>query len=211
METPYITNRLLLSGTAAGEPAFDHVCCERAFYSFPLDVARKSGAFDTLRVLAAEHLLSLKIDLGDPISIAGTLRAYRHTDADGAHLCVVAFARELLYVKTEPENHVELVGVISRAPVYRKTPLGREICDLFLSVERAFLRRDCLPVIVWCAAAREAGSWQSGDAVKVIGRLQSRDYVKTTPDGHALTKTAYEVSASHIARLEPAQVTKPRL
>ncbi len=198
------SNRLELCGMPDGEAVFDHVCRDRAFAAFPLRIPRKSGVCDVVRTLCEERENTLAVlrecaDMGAYLRVSGQLRSYRRYEADGAHLYIVAFAREIVCSPCEAENSVELLGRVCRAPIYRKTPFGREICDLMLEVERAYNRRDVLPIIVWGGLARAASGWHTGEIVRVHGRLQSRVYEKQTEAGGVETRTAYEVSATSAA------------
>ena len=197
------TNQLSICGEAADTPSLSHVCCGRAFYQFHVAVARQSGVCDTVCVLAQERLLQRAVRPGDPVAISGQLRTYRRLEPGGGRLLVVAYAMGLSMCAMPPENCVELIGCVLHEPVYRKTPLGREICDLFLSVERAFERRDTIPVIAWGHNARAAADWRVGDMAWLEGRLQSRVYRKELPDGRVEERVAYEVSATRIERLPP--------
>ena len=91
-------------------------------------------------------------------------------------------------------NDVILEGPICREPTYRRTPLGREICDVMLAVPRAFKRADYLPCILWGRTAQEISDCHTRDRIRVAGRLQSRIYTKLTEDGPE-QRTAYEISA----------------
>jgi len=197
------TNRLNICGEAADTPAFSHVCCGRPFYLFHIAVPRQSGVVDTVCVLAQERLLQRAVRAGDPVAVSGQIRTYRRVDDAGSRLLIVAYAMGLSLCTMPPENSAELTGSIWHEPVYRKTPLGREIRDLFLSVERAFGRHDTIPVIAWGHNARAAADWHAGDMVWTEGRLQSRVYRKDLGGGRVEERVAYEVSAARIERLPP--------
>ncbi len=194
---------LSICGEAADVPSWSHVCCGRTFYQFHVSVMRQSGVCDTICVLAQERLLQHTVRPGEPVAVSGQLRTYRHVGPDGGRLLVSAYATGISFCEMPPENRVELVGSTMHEPIYRKTPLGREICDLFLSVERAFERRDTIPVIAWGHNARAAADWRIGDMAWLEGRLQSRAYRKELPDGRSEERVAYEVSATRIERLPP--------
>ena len=104
------------------------------------------------------------------------------------------FAQSLRFVSAPDRNDVELTGVLCKPPVFRTTPLGRDICDLMLAVSRRYGRSDYLPCIVWGSVAHEASLWDTGTPVSLTGRLQSREYIKTL-DGQKYRRTAFEVSA----------------
>ena len=88
---------------------------------------------------------------------------------------------------------MRLTGTVCREPVYRHTPLGREITDLMLAVSRRYRRRDYVPCILWGSVARMGAECPVGTVLTVEGRLQSRCYVKQTEEGPE-ERTAYEVS-----------------
>lgn len=192
-------NSIVLAGTLADIPAFSHICYERRFYRFALSVARRSGVEDVLPVICEERLLPPMPEIGEEFTVSGQLRAYSRCDG-GARLLIAAFCTALSMGVLEPENQVYLSGRLARPPMYRATPLGREIADLFLAVDRGFGKSDYLPVIAWGRNARIAGEWREGDRVEVLGRLQSRAYQKTLPDGAVAERTAYEVSAASVKR-----------
>ena len=130
------------------------------------------------------------------------MRSFNNRSGEGSRLLLYVYAQELLPAEDEDRNEIELAGTICRDPTWRRTPMGREICDLMLAVNRRYGRSDYLPCIAWGAAAREAALWQVGDTVSLNGRIQSRRYSKTV-DGQTLEKTAYEVSVIGIRREFP--------
>ena len=197
------TNQLYLCGTMEELPVFSHACYGQRFVRFMLAVERKSGATDRLPVLASEDLLPPVLEENCQLAVEGQLRTYTQCGNEGNHLLIAGFARSVRLSDGEPDNQVQLCGILSRPPVYRSTPLGREIADLFVGVERAFHKSDYLPVIAWGRNARLASGWNVGDPVQVTGRLQSRGYQKKLSDGAVCDRTAFEVSASSIIRVLP--------
>ncbi|MEG1525277.1 MAG: single-stranded DNA-binding protein [Clostridia bacterium] len=191
-------NYLFLAGALSSMPTFSHACFGLQFVRFNLQVERRSGAVDTLPVICEERLLPPMFELGDPLTVEGQLRAYSQRTENATKLMIAAFAQEVHLCTQEPENIVELRGALMRPPVFRSTPLGREIADLFLVVQRSFGKTDYLPVIAWGRNARLCGMWQPGDLVEVSGRLQSRSYHKLQMDGSVREMTAFEVSATII-------------
>ena len=193
-------NSIVLAGRLFDLPSFSHVSNERRFFRFALAVQRMSGVEDILPVICEERLLPPVAAPGDPLSVRGQIRAYSRCDG-GARLLIAAFCTSLSMGMQEPENRVYLCGRLTRPPVFRGTPLGREIADVFLAVSRGFGKSDYLPVIAWGRNARIVSGWQAGDRVEATGRLQSRVYQKTLPDGTVTERTAYEVSATSIKRV----------
>ena len=198
MEETILHNYAMLRGVLREAPRFSHQNREERFYRFSLDVARLSGAVDTVHIIAREALLAaLEPGGGDKLCVCGELRSFNNRSGVGAKLVITVFARELWLDCGEDENVIELRGTLCKAPNYRVTPMGREICDLMLAVRRRYGRCDYLPCIAWGASAREAADWIVGDAVRLTGRIQSRIYQKLI-DGAPVEKTAYEVSVIQI-------------
>ncbi len=202
METLGRNNYALLRGTLAGPPVFSHESRQERFFRFPLRTERLSGAYDTLNVLARERLLA-ETDLAAAprLEVTGEVRTFNNTSGEGAKLVISLFARRILLSReTADDNLVLLTGTLCKMPVLRRTPLGREICDLMVAVNRHYGRSDYLPCLVWGERAHAAARWRVGDVVSLTGRLQSRDYRKTLPDGSTEDRRAFEISVMEIER-----------
>jgi len=191
----HTANQITLRGTLASLPHFSHENHGRRFFRFFLEVPRLSGAVDTLPVIAEEGIL-LSTDLadGDMLTIAGQIRSHNIRSDGKRHLLIFVFANAILCEDGDAINSVILEGPICREPTYRRTPLGREICDVMLAIPRAFRRADYLPCILWGRTALEVSQCHTRDILKITGRLQSRVYTKITDSGSE-ERTAYEISA----------------
>lgn len=191
----HITNQITLWGTLSSLPEFSHENHGRQFYRFFLEVPRLSGAVDKLPVLAELATLN-KMDLtaGEMLTVHGQVRSHNIHVEGRRHLLIFVFATSVSAENGEAINDVILEGPICREPTYRRTPLGREICDVMLAVPRAFRRADYLPCILWGKTAQEAAQCHIRDIIRIYGRLQSRVYTKITEDGPE-EKVAYEISA----------------
>ena len=188
-------NQIILRGTVAAAPAFSHENHEKQFYRFSLEVPRLSGAVDVLPVIAEKTALDCAgVMEGDSIAVSGQIRSHNLRRDGRRHLLIFVFAASLAREDGEPVNDVTLEGFLCREPIYRRTPLGREICDVMLAVPRAFQRADYLPCILWGRTAQEAARCHTRDKIGITGRLQSRLYTKLTDDGPE-QRTAYEISA----------------
>lgn len=188
-------NQILLRGTLASLPQFSHENHDRRFFRFTLDVPRLSGFVDTLPVIAEEGILNdADLSGGDMLTVTGQIRSHNIRSDGRRHLLIFVFASAIRCEDGEPMNDVILEGPICREPTYRRTPLGREICDVMLAVPRAFKRADYLPCILWGRTAVEASQCHTRDRIHICGRLQSRTYTKVTEAGSE-ERTAYEVSA----------------
>ena len=188
-------NQIVLRGDLLGMPEFSHENHGKRFCRFLLESQRLSGAVDTLPVVAREELLNgIELCPGLRLTVRGQIRSHNHTDESGRHLMVFVFASDLWAEEGEPINEVTLEGPLCRQPTYRRTPLGREICDAMLAVKRTFHRADYLPCILWGRTAQEVSACRTRDVIRISGRLQSRNYTKLTDEGPQ-ERTAYEISA----------------
>ena len=191
----HTANQIILRGTLASLPQFSHENHNRRFFRFLLEVPRLSGAVDTLPVIAEESILNAAdLSGGDMLTVGGQIRSHNIRSDGRRHLLIFVFASTLVCENGEPKNEVVLEGSLCREPTYRRTPLGREICDVMLVVPRAFKRADYLPCILWGRTAQEASRCHTRDRIRVCGRLQSRVYTKVTDSGSE-ERTAYEISA----------------
>lgn len=193
MEHP--TNTITIRGSLTELPCFSHENHGKQFFRFTLEVPRLSGAVDLLPVIAEEGLLqNLDPSAGSMLTVTGQIRSYNQRSDGVRHLLIFVFAGEITVEDGDPLNEVFLEGLLCKEPNFRRTPLGRDICDVMLVVPRAFHRADYLPCILWGRTAQEAALCHTRDKLQISGRLQSRIYTKLTPDG-AIDRTAYEISA----------------
>ena len=189
------TNMVTLRGTLLALPQLSHSNHGKQFYRFTLEVPRLSGAVDLLPVVVERSILmDLDPTAGDMLTVCGQIRSHNQRSADGRHLLIFVFASSVVAECGEPLNDVYLEGPLCREPTFRRTPLGREICDAMLAIPRAFHRADYLPCIIWGRTAQDIAQCHTRDVIAIRGRLQSRIYTKLTPDG-AQDRTTYEISA----------------
>lgn len=190
----HIANHIDLIGSLASAPQFSHDNHGRRFFSFFLEVERLSGTIDRLPVLASEQLLrTTAAQEGDALHVTGQIRSF-NSRTPGRHRLIISVLAEQMSVCGEPhDNLAVLTGVICKEPVYRRTPLGREICDVMLAVNRPYRRADYIPCILWGRTAQEAAAFPVGTTLTLTGRLQSRDYLKLL-GSESEQRTAYEVS-----------------
>ena len=188
-------NQILLRGSLQELPKFSHENHGRKFYRFYLEVPRLSGTVDILPVVTELHILeSIDLTAGSCLHISGQIRSHNSSDETGRHLLIYVFATEIQAEDGPPLNEVTICGNICKPPIYRRTPLGREITDIMLAVPRAFHRADYLPCILWGSTAYQTSRCQTRDQLHISGRLQSRTYNKFTENGNAV-RTTYEISA----------------
>lgn len=188
-------NYITIRGSLVELPQFSHENHGRKFYRFLLEVPRLSGAVDILPVIAEEGLLhQLDPCGGEMLTVSGQIRSHNRRTESSRQLLIFVFASAIAAEDGEPINDVVIEGPLCREPTFRRTPLGREICDAMLAVPRAFRRADYLPCILWGRTAQDVARCHTRDRIRICGRLQSRVYTKLTDDG-PIQRTAYEVSA----------------
>ena len=191
----HTNNQITLRGTLVNLPEFSHENHGRRFYRFYLEVPRLSGTVDILPVIAEKQILN-EIDLsgGLMLTVEGQVRTH-NSRLDGVRrLLIFVYAQHITADDGEPINDVLLSGPLCKEPVYRRTPLGRDICDVMLAVPRGFHRADYLPCILWGRTAQEVSACSVRDEVQIKGRLQSRVYTKVSDVGTE-ERIAYEISA----------------
>ena len=196
------TNTITLRGSLESLPQFSHENHGLRFFRFVLEVPRLSGAVDLLPVVAEERLLA-ELDPcgGEMLTVTGQIRSHNQRTDGIRRLLIFVFASAIVAEDGEPINDVVLEGPLCRDPIYRRTPLGREICDVMLAIPRPFHRADYLPCILWGRTAQEVAQCHVRDRIRIYGRLQSRVYTKLTDNG-PIDRTAYEISALSAEILE---------
>ena len=191
----HMDNQITLRGSLLALPWLSHENHGKKFYRFTLEVPRLSGTVDLLPIVAEESILNnMDLSGGEMLTVTGQIRSHNVRTDGIRRLLIFVFATGIVCEDGEPINDVIIQGPLCKAPVYRRTPLGREICDVMLAVPRAFSRADYLPCILWGRTALEASNCHTRDVVRIYGRLQSRIYTKLTEDGPE-ERTAYEISA----------------
>ncbi len=223
MDTGYLENNYLtLVGKVTSEKQFSHEIYGERFYSFDLSVPRLSGNADIIPVTVSERLITDEMmQIGTKLLIKGQFRSYNSYENERNRLILTVFAKDIEkleeevpktevneegeevqvndFVKKETvTNEVILIGYICKKPIYRQTPFGREIADLLLAVNRAYNKSDYIPSIAWGRNARFCQNLEVGTEVKIVGRIQSRNYEKKYEDGTIVKKVAYEVSVGSL-------------
>ncbi len=182
---------------------FSHEVFGEGFYMVDVSVKRLSNSVDTIPVMISERLIDVECDYrGEFLMVSGQFRSYNRHDEQKNRLVLSVFAREVSFIEEELDgaktNNILLDGYICKLPIYRKTPLGREIADLLLAVNRPYGKSDYIPCICWGRNARFASAFEVGEHVQVLGRIQSREYVKKLSETETEKRTAYEVSVSKL-------------
>ncbi len=191
-------NKVYLSGIVSSEPILSHETFGEQFYEIKLSVPRLSEHVDLLPVTVSEKLLK-HFELGKHVSLKGQLRSYNKLEDEKSKLILSVFAREIVEDEDVANpNIIEITGFVCKPPIFRTTPFKREICDVLIAVNRAYNKSDYLPCIAWGRNARFIKDAQIGSKIEIIGRIQSREYQKKLDNGDIETRTAYEISVSHV-------------
>ena len=196
-------NQVTVIGMVVSEFTYSHEVFGEGFYMVDILVRRLSSSNDRIPVMVSERLIDVTQDYrGKCIMVSGQFRSYNRHEEQKNRLVLSVFAREIEFIDEEPDgartNHILLEGYMCKRPVYRKTPLGREIADLLLAVNRPYGKSDYIPCISWGRNARYASGFQVGVRVRVWGRVQSREYTKRLSETECEKRVAYEVSVSKL-------------
>ena len=196
-------NQVTIIGEVASVFTFSHEVFGEGFYMVDVRVKRLSNSDDRIPLMISERLIDVSQDYtGEYIMATGQFRSYNQHEEKKNRLVLSVFVREVSFVEEELDgaktNSILLDGYICKRPIYRKTPLGREIADLLLAVNRPYGKSDYIPCICWGRNARFASGFEVGEHVQVLGRIQSREYVKKLSETESEKRIAYEVSVSKL-------------
>lgn len=193
-----------MTGEIVSEPCLVHEGRGERLYMAYILTRRTSGVTDRIPLMIPGELIGPGDCTGRMASVEGQFRSYnRHGDGK-SRLILSVFVKELRLLETgwpvdcACNNQVFLDGFICKAPIYRKTPKGREIADVILAVNRPHGKSDYIPCIVWGRDAWDVSRLDVGAALRISGRIQSREYDKMLSETESETRVAYEVSAIEV-------------
>ena len=204
-------NQVTIMGEIVSGFSYSHEIFGEGFYMVDVKVQRLSDSFDVIPMMVSERLIDVSADYrGYRVEVNGQFRSYNRHEERKNRLVLSVFAREISFVDEIEEsaktNQIFLDGYICKPPIYRKTPLGREIADLLLAVNRPYGKSDYIPCICWGRNARYANSFAVGERCSVWGRIQRREYMKKIDEDQVEKRVAYEVSVSKL-EVEREEVT----
>ena len=196
-------NQVTIMGEIASDFTFSHEVFGEGFYMVEVKVKRLSNSEDRIPLMISERLIDVTRDYtGEYIMVNGQFRSYNRHEEQKNRLVLSVFVRELEFIDEELDgaktNSIFLDGYICKPPVYRRTPLGREIADILLAVNRPYGKSDYIPCISWGRNARYASGFEVGARVRIWGRVQSREYTKKLSETECEKRIAYEVSISKL-------------
>lgn len=193
-----VKNNVLISGEITKEFEFSHEVFGEKFYTTILSVERNSGLEDLIPIMVSDRLVSVKdVWTGNFVRIRGQFRSYNKKEDEKSRLILSVFVTDLEVLDfIFCMNEISIDGFVCKMPVYRNTPLGREIADVLIAANRPYGKSDYIPCIFWGRNARFISSVEPGQRIEIYGRIQSREYFKNMKDGTKETRIAYEVSVS---------------
>ena len=200
-------NQVSIVGEIISDFQYSHEVYGEGFYMVEVAVSRLSNFSDYIPLMISERLIDTSQSyIGQKVYVTGQFRSYNRHEGTKNRLMLSVFVREIEFIEEETEemksNQILLDGYICKDPIYRKTPLGREIADLLVAVNRSYGKSDYIPCICWGRNARFAARFEVGVHVQIWGRIQSREYVKRLNEDEVEKRTAYEVSVSKIEYME---------
>ena len=203
MDNKIKNNQVILIGKIVGEFSYSHEIYGEGFYMTDISVERTSGSCDTVPVMVSDRLMNVKESCtGKLVRVTGQFRSYNLHEGSRNKLVLSVFAREIEFLDKIEEsagtNQIYLDGFICKEPIYRKTPLGREITDLLLAVNRPYGKSDYIPCICWGRNARYVSNFAVGARCLVWGRIQSREYMKKLDEENVERRVAFEVSVAKV-------------
>ena len=200
-----VNNTVSIVGDLVGVPIDSHEICEEKFYIVQVSVPRKSGNVDILNVTIPGRLASPELWNGGRVSVKGQMRSYNKKSEDGMHLELSVFAKEIRILNDDDsvpfENSVTIEGFVCKPVTHRTTPLGRKISNIIVAIDANRIKSYYIPVISWGKESIKSSSLEVGDNVRVVGRFQSRKYLKTIGDNKAEERVAYELSAKSVTKI----------
>lgn len=193
-------NNATLVGSLVGDFELDHTFLGEKFYRNYISVRRTSGVVDVLPIIVSGKLLDKTVDVsGSRVMINGRVSTFNVNNEERKRTLKIYIFATYYYAGEDVEevddaNQVTLSGYLCKAPIYRETPLGRQIADFILAVNRPYGKSDYIPCICWGRNAVWVSGFEVGEEVFVSARFQSRNYVKKQPDETLVDKVAYEFS-----------------
>lgn len=184
-----ICNDVELIGVFTKELEYSHDSFGEKFYKGVLSIRRQSGTYDNIIVMISEYMIP-DIYLNRMVKINGDFRSYND---EHRHVRLSVLVKNIELTDEDFSNKIYLRGYICKEPIYRSTPKGRLICDIYLAVNRSYSKSDYIPCICWGRNATKMAGAHIGTLVVLCGRIQSREYIK-----EEISHTAYEVSVINI-------------
>lgn len=206
-------NQVTLSGEIVSNFEFSHEVCGEGFYTAMLASERLSEQKDIIPIMVSDRIVDMGADwTGRFVKVSGQFRSYDKHEGERNRLILSVFVREWEEweddgtIRQSDQNHISIDGYICKPPIYRETPLGREIADILLAVNRPYGKSDYIPTILWGRNARFVSALPVGQRLKVDGRIQSRTYIKRLSEDKTEERTAYEVSVCKVEALENQKI-----
>ena len=200
-------NKIEITGEITSSFEFSHEIFGEKFYIASLSSERTSGNKDVLQILVSDRMIDMNYEWkGQFVRITGQIRTHNKRVDGKNKLNIYVFANEVEAMEgVYHENYAFIEGYVCRNPNYRTTPLGRDITDLLIAINRRYSKSDYIPCICWGRNAIFSSVMEVGTRVRINGRFQSREYIKKHDDGTSEPMIAYELSANTIKIVEDSE------
>lgn len=192
-------NNVKLSGVLVGLE-YSHETHREKFYVGTVSTKRNSGVEDMIPITVSERLMDKMVEKGSRISVIGEMRSYNKIVNNKSRCVLSVFVKDVVETNEYDEDVIEVEGFLCKNLGTRLTPQNRKIADIIIAVNRLTDRSDYLPCIVWNDRADYVSTFDIGEKVSFLGRIQSREYDKMTDNG-VTKRVAYEVSISEICKM----------
>jgi hypothetical protein len=193
-------NSVVIAGKRIDDYKFYYSILGEKLYKTNIEVERISGKSDIIPVVISEKILTNEIKEADFLAFKGQIRTYNNSLGN---VEVYFFAKELEIPEVKEHiNQVELKGYVCKKADLRTTYSERKITSFIMAVNREYEKSDYLPVITWGKNAIYISNQDVSTKIKIIGRFQSRNYLKKNNEGIKEEKTTFEISSSQVLILE---------
>ena len=201
MSNDETTNRAYVRGKINSTPVFSHEVFGEQFFEFTALSPRLSGQTDEIPITISERIMNeYDFSIGTEMTFFGQFRSYNKMIDGRSKLILTLFVREIFENDYNMNPNVVMIsGFVCKPCIYRQTPFDREIADILIAVNRSYNKSDYIPCIAWGRNARFSKFFSVGDSIAIIGRIQSRKYVKKINETIVEEKTAFEISVNKIA------------
>jgi single-strand binding protein/primosomal replication protein n len=213
MSEDIVTNKLTnndvrVVGVVVSKPMLHHSTHGEDFYEFKIEVPRlNKGVHDTIKIEVSDRVFDVsRLEVDSIVSVVGQFRSFNeyNSEMDRMTLRLFVFVKDIEILEEDDafDNEITLRGFICKEVVHRKTPSGREISDVILSVNRLYNKSDYIPCVVWGRNSKYVANMVVGDEIEIQGRIQSRKYNKSLDDGSIIEREVYEVSVINVSKVE---------
>lgn len=206
MKSAKCVNEVYLIGTIETNPVLNSEYNGVRYYRFLLRSNRKNGDYDMIPITVDDRDQDTlnKIIAGNTIEIKGVFRSTNtKKENQKKALKMYIYAKEIAEVdaNTKHINNVYITGYIIKPVIFRNTPKTKTpISDIIIAINRNNSKSDYMVCIAWNNTAKISKKMRVGDKIRLVGRFQSREYMKQLDINTVESRTAYEISIGYMDR-----------